>query len=353
MENTPNTLVVLSPGFPKNEEDTTCLPAQQLFIRALNSRFPHLKIFILSFQYPFNKSSYLWHGNRVISFGGEEKGKWARMRVWFGAWRTLRKIKKQADVLGLLSFWCTECAFIGKYFGKFHSLKNYIWILGQDARKDNRYVSLIRPKSQQLIAMSDFLVKEFFKNHGIKPAHIIPNGITLDEPNGTLNNRDIDILGVGSLIPLKQYDVFIELIGKVRNNFPSLKVMICGKGPEERQLRSMVQKLGLQEVVQLTGEKAHPEVLKIMKRSKVLLHTSQYEGFSTVCLEALHAGAQVVSFCKPMDEWVRHWWLANTADEMQEMLLDILRNPSTEYTPVLPYLMEKSAAAVMNLFNYS
>jgi glycosyltransferase involved in cell wall biosynthesis len=352
MENTPDTLVVLTPGFPRNEEDTTCLPAQQLFIKTINQRFPKLKIFIISFQYPFIKSSYLWHGNRVISLGGGEKGKWVRLSVWLRAWREIKKIKKHAGILGLLSFWCTECAFIGKYFGKFHSLKNFIWILGQDARKDNKYVSLIRPEPQQLIAMSDFLAKEFYKNHGIRPAHVIPNGISFQEPNGTLTNRDIDILGVGSLIPLKQYDVFIELVNELKDNFPSLKVMICGKGPEENRLQLMVQKLGLDKVVLLTGEKAHPEVLKLMKRSKVLLHTSNYEGFSTVCLEALYAGAQVVSFCKPMDEWVRHWYIANNEDEMQEMVLDILNNPSTEFTPVKPYLMEESAAAIIKLFIY-
>ena len=56
MKHDPKTLVILSPGFPKDEADTTCLPAHQVFIKSLNKNFPSLKIIILSFQYPFSTS---------------------------------------------------------------------------------------------------------------------------------------------------------------------------------------------------------------------------------------------------------------------------------------------------------
>ena len=46
-------LVILTPGFAKDETDTTCLPMQQSFIRCLNKMIPHLNIIILAFQYPF------------------------------------------------------------------------------------------------------------------------------------------------------------------------------------------------------------------------------------------------------------------------------------------------------------
>ena len=47
-------LVILTPGFPKDETDTTCIPFLQDFILELNDQYPSLKIDILAFDYPFN-----------------------------------------------------------------------------------------------------------------------------------------------------------------------------------------------------------------------------------------------------------------------------------------------------------
>jgi hypothetical protein len=91
--------------------------------------------------------------------------------------------------------------------------------------------------------------------------------------------------------------------------------------------------------------------VQLMQRSRVFLHTSLYEGFSTVCLEALSAGAHVISFCKPMDLSIPHWHFSRTREEMLQSLLEILKDPSTDHAPVLPYSMSDSARAVMKLFD--
>ena len=50
-----DTLIILTPGFPQSETDSTCLPMQQSFVRTLTENYPQLKIIILSFQYPYFK----------------------------------------------------------------------------------------------------------------------------------------------------------------------------------------------------------------------------------------------------------------------------------------------------------
>ena len=102
----------------------------------------------------------------------------------------------------------------------------------------------------------------------------------------------------------------------------------------------------------MTGEKPHVEVLRIMHRTKVFLHTSNYEGFSTVCLEALYAGCHVISFIKPMEHNIEHWHIVQTKEEMEKKAIEILKNPGIAYRAVLPYTMDDSARAVMHLFNY-
>ncbi len=73
MSSSKQVLIILTPGFPQDESDSACLPAQQNFIKAINKNYPEIKIIILSFQYPFTKSVYKWNGNAVYAFGGKNR----------------------------------------------------------------------------------------------------------------------------------------------------------------------------------------------------------------------------------------------------------------------------------------
>ncbi len=348
MKHDVKTLIILSPGFPKDEADTACLPSQQIFVKSLNKIFPSLKIIALSFRYPFSISPYKWQGNLIIPFNAKQKALLARIRIW----RALDELKKNHHIVGLFSFWCGECALIGKYFGKRNNLKHFTWISGQDARKGNKYISLIRPKPYELVAMSDFLAKEFYKNYGVKPLHVVPIGIDASMFEKKIHKKNIDIIGVGSLISLKQYDIFISIIKSLSNNFDSIKTIICGKGPQKEALQSAIDKMLLSKNVLLIGEKPHTEVLQLMQRSKILLHTSSYEGFGAVCIEALYAGCHVISFVNPMKRDIDHWHVVKTKEEMINKVIELLGNSETEYTAELPYIMDDSVKAVMQLFNY-
>lgn len=72
--NTP-TFIILIPGFAKDESDSTCLPAQQLLIKKINSINPQLEIIIITFQYPYTNKEYSWFGNRVIPMNSPDNGK--------------------------------------------------------------------------------------------------------------------------------------------------------------------------------------------------------------------------------------------------------------------------------------
>ena len=344
--------MVLSPGFPANDADTTCLPSQQLFIKSLNKIFPQLNIIVLSFQYPHLKSEYKWNNNKVIAFNGQSKAKLYRLFLWFRVWNKLKQLKYENNIIGLFSFWSGECALVGKWFGGKNNLKHYCWISGQDAKKGNKYVKWMRPAPDELIAMSDFLADEFYRNHSIRPTHIIPNGIAPEIFSDYNEQRNIDVLGVGSLIPLKQFDVFSEVIKKLTHEMPSIKAIICGKGPEENHLKLLIKHHHLENNISVIGEIEHAQVLGLMQKTRVFLHTSSYEGFPAVCIEALGAGTHVISFCRPMKAYINHWHVVNNEEEMREKAIEILQNPQTDYKPSIPYLMADAAKKVMALFQY-
>jgi hypothetical protein len=159
MNHKTKTLVILTPGFAKDESDSTCLPMQQSFIRYLNKMFPHLKIIILAFQYPYIKKTYKWHGNKVISFSGRNRGGISKLFL-FQKWNAaLKKIHKENKIDGLLSFWYTECALVGKRFADKYNVKYYCWMWGQDAKKGNKYISLTRLKPDELVVFFRFYAR--------------------------------------------------------------------------------------------------------------------------------------------------------------------------------------------------
>ena len=344
------TLVILTPGFPGSEADTTCLPMQQSFIKNLKEICPQLNIIILSFQYPYFKRTYKWFNTTVISFNGKNKGGLARLLLRRTLYATLEEINRSNKIAGILSFWYGECALVGKRFGDKHNIKHYCWILGQDARKENRYPQRVRANASELIALSDFLQEEFEKKHNRRPQHLIPSGVDTRQFNSPVKEKDIDLLAAGSLIPLKRFDIFLETIAEIKKELPAIKAMLTGAGPEKERLQALISKYGLQDNIILTGELVHDKVLQLMQRTKVFLHPSSYEGFSGACLEALASGAHVISFCRAMKQEIKNWHIVPDKTEMKQKALAILQNIHADHSPVLPFLMSDNARAVVKLF---
>ena len=344
-------LIILTPGFPADEDDSTCVPFPQAFVKNLKLLNPSLRIVVLSFQYPFYEGIYQWHGVEVYAFNGRNKGKLNRLWIWRKVWVTLRKIFRTENVIGMLSLWLGETALIAKYATKKYGVKSFAWLLGQDARRNNRYVSMIKPKRETLIALSDFLADEFQRNYRISPLHIIPPGIDTKSFPARPSSRHIDILGVGSLIQLKQYDQFIKMIAILVKDYPGLKSVICGEGPDRKRLQQLIHDLHLNNHIELPGELKHEKILEIMQDARILLHPSSYEGFSTVCAEALYAGVQVVSYCKPMKVDFGHFHTVCTADEMKDKVAALLKEVDLNGDRVLTFPIEETCKSILSLYN--
>lgn len=350
MDNRAKVLVILSPGFPKNEADTTCLPPQQVFVRTLKKEYPKLNIIVLSFQYPFTAAEYEWHRVKVIAFGGQSKGKLARRKLWVNVWRTLLQLNRRYQITGLLSFWLDECAYVAHYFSKYKNIRHRCWMLGQDVKPGNKYVSTLNPNGQELIALSDFMAHTFDVNYGVKPHHVIPVGVDAKMFKSGPIQKDIEIIGAGSLIPLKRYHLLVEAVAVIKQFYPHIKAVICGDGPEKENLQAMLSLKKLDENIELIGELRHHEVIATMQRSKILFHPSEYEGFGAVCSEALFAGAQVVSFVKPMNDEIPNWHIASNMENAINRMLNILGNENFSFEPVLTYDIRDNVKRMMSLF---
>lgn len=290
------TLLILTPGFPKNEQDTTCLPFMQEYLLALQRLKPEVNIKVIAFQYPFTAGHYSWKGITVYSAGGKSQKGIARLLVWLRIWQELKRIHRKENIDIIHSFWLTECSFIGQRFAKRNHVKHIAYGIGQDVLKTNRYLPLLNFKTMHVVAMSEAIAQRFKTLTGMDVQRIIASGLDVNKLSSTREAKTIDIIGVGALTALKNYALFIDIIAVLKRDFPNIRACLVGKGEQENHLRQEVESAGLAGNIVFTGEVKHEEVFSYLGRSKIFLHTSSYEGQSTVIMEALAMGLPVVCF---------------------------------------------------------
>lgn len=104
------------------------------------------------------------------------------------------------------------------------------------------------------------------------------------------HNRDIDVIVVGNLLPVKNVDFVLDLAIKM----PKRSFRVVGDGPERERLlkRCSVESI---DNVEFVGSLNSVEVVKMLSRAKLLLSTSFSEGTPTSLLEAMSCGLPVVT----------------------------------------------------------
>lgn len=308
-------IVFLTPGFPKNELDSTSIPALQVFLKNMRTALPYAKMTILTFQFPYTSHPFYWHNFKVIPLNGKNQ-RTKKLWVWQKALRTLKLLQKQKNIDVIHSFWIGECSMIGQRFAKRNNIKHIVTVMGQDAIIKNRYGNYIKPTITELVTLCLNHQQELYKTYQLKST-IIPWYLDTGAfPN--LEKGTTDILGVGSLNKVKNYSKFIDVIAQLKNNIENLNVVLIGDGPQRAILQEKIISLDLEKTVTLTGRLPRENVLEHMARAKILLHTSAYESFGFVFLEALYSGLSIISKNTGMASPSKFWKISSTIEEFSE-----------------------------------
>jgi glycosyltransferase involved in cell wall biosynthesis len=99
---------------------------------------------------------------------------------------------------------------------------------------------------------------------------------------------------VGRLAPEKRHDLLFSAIAALRTRTDrAIAADILGVGPEYGSLLEMARELGIADNLSFVGFVDDPS--PYIKRSDVLVVSSDYEGFGNVLIEALACGVPVIS----------------------------------------------------------
>jgi len=177
-------------------------------------------------------------------------------------------------------------------------------------RVDNTEMRLIaalryRP-FKKVIAISD-AIAEVLRDRGVEDERIevIRSAVDADrfanKPDCTgfrqefgLPDDALVIAAAGQLIPRKGHRYLLEVVAKLRQSQPSLRLMIFGEGYLGNQLRAQTETLGIEDVVTFAGFRE--DLDDFMSCFDLFVHPALAEGLGVATLKAQAAGVAVIGF---------------------------------------------------------
>lgn len=324
-------LIILTPGFPHSEDDTANVPYLQDYILALKEEIPAGNIKIISIHYPYTSKKYLWHGIEVFPVNGRNKKGIRKIFVMLRTMRHAKKIIKKKNSI-IHSFWLSDSAFVGNMLQKKLGGLHIITCMGQDVKPGNMMFRFPDFEKSILITLSDNQDEVLFESSGRHANYILPLPLPEIEQVNPSDERDIDVLFVGSLITLKHPEEFISIIKRLKTKFQELKAVMIGDGILLEEMKNKIAEQQLSDTIQLEGKLERKDVFNYMKRSKILLHTSEYEGQCLVFSEALAHGMYVVSRHVGRIEDSEKHQIGWSEEELYLKCLEILNAPM-QFTP--------------------
>lgn len=108
------------------------------------------------------------------------------------------------------------------------------------------------------------------------------------------NGKRFKTCTIGRLHPVKGHKYLVEAVAELRKMGVDIHSYLVGSGEEEGHLASLIAKLDLKEVVELTGQLPDEDVARILSECDCVVIPSLSESIPVVFSEALAAGKPLV-----------------------------------------------------------
>ena len=106
----------------------------------------------------------------------------------------------------------------------------------------------------------------------------------------------------------------------------------------------------LKNTITVTGELPRKNVLEKMAKAKILLHTSNYESFGLVFLEAMYSAMQIISFEVGIAKESSAWKVCSNKEEAILKLREALSNQNQQER-ILLYDIKNTVSKYCTIYN--
>lgn len=166
----------------------------------------------------------------------------------------------------------------------------------------NRFVS--RRYFERILAVSRDIHKTLSSEYSASQLMHIPNAVDLEQLKPTkdanqvrrefgFQENDVVIGSVGRMVPIKGFEVFLQVAARTKNEYKSAKFVLVGDGPELGKLKEMAKEKNVDDVLTFTGFR--DDVLDIVNSFDIFAMTSWHEGIPIALLEAMSLSKPTVA----------------------------------------------------------
>ncbi|MDY0131699.1 MAG: glycosyltransferase family 4 protein [Desulforegulaceae bacterium] len=223
------------------------------------------------------------------------------LRVLIFLFKLQKKLKKTDTVFFLTGFynfffWITLPSII---LIKIYKKKIILSARGGGAKsffkKYRFFCRFIIKKADYIIVPSEFLKNIFLEELGIKTT-IVPNIADLDQFTFLKRNKfNPKLIVTRSLEEIYGIDTIIKSFYELQKSFPEAELGIAGGGSLKKELKNLVNKLGIQDKVCFYGEVEHKKLPFIYSKYDIFVNSSKIDNLPGSILEAFASGLPVVS----------------------------------------------------------
>lgn len=143
-------------------------------------------------------------------------------------------------------------------------------------------------RDRRTVCVSEFVRRDLLAR-GFRgdPTDVVSLGV--DMYDGPTSEEDF-VLFTGRLVATKGLRYLVEAMRAVDS-----KLVIMGRGPEEKRLRSLAERFGVGDKVVFTGHVSEEEKVRLMSSCKAFVMPSLFESFGLAAAEVMAYGKPVVA----------------------------------------------------------
>ncbi|WP_028862311.1 glycosyltransferase family 4 protein [Psychromonas aquimarina] len=157
------------------------------------------------------------------------------------------------------------------------------------------YICRIAAAADRIITMGNG-AKLFLQEAGVEAAKIEVISGAIDHnkfyPCAVQNSKKYDLVLTARLSKVKQVNLFLDVVNKIKDEKTDCKALVIGDGPLLNDLKSYADSLNISAMVDFAGHQ--DDVLSWLHQSKIYVLTSRSEGLALSMLEGLKAGLPAV-----------------------------------------------------------
>lgn len=252
---------------------------------------------------------------------------------WSSIWSALKRADADIYYVSGVGMMLGLVAMFARRYGR-----KFVYRLAStsDCHPDTIHVRLWRDKQLYAYGLkrADLVLSQtteqqrlMLRNYG-RTSLVVPSLIDPPGRSPTFGEREVDVLWVGALRRVKRPQLLLD----VARRLPHLKFEIAGGPyPDEHALYEQVKREAASlPNVRFLGQVPYHDVGKLFERARMLVGTSEVEGFPNTYLQAWGHGAPVVAYLDP-EHLIAHNGLGRAVaspDEMTAAVTQLLADPA-------------------------